>query len=644
MYCLFVCWTRIRFNPTRFLIASQLTEALSSYGAPSILFFFFCRFSPQFRTTSFAGDFPLLAAAASLVHIVFTSSLWRLSTPPRQLISLLAKEDHIMNQPLPPKDERIDSPNPSSDAPITGPPGDGRGQPAPLDVGSSNNTGYPLNAFPSMDHYYYGGYDTSSNWSGYPQYAGADGLQVVPPVMYGDNTALGLHSLYGYSSPMTYGQYSPVSTPVPPMVVDNQLFSPQQVPFPQSYYPQAVATSVPHISAPAPNSQDVRNIIGHHLVDSGSNTSFYNLHGMFGSAESLSNASNPVDLPRRTISPMTSIGPYTQPGTMGSYNPNVAQASQQRPMSGYGLPAEFFTSQYPYDTSNQYPNFAGFSSPQPAYSHPSRHYLEKGRSHREQVPTFVVSGERNRGPRALKVKGKSSMENSTATGSSIVGPPGSVVKFESLNLPEFPTEPENAKFFIIKSFSEDNVHRSIKYGVWASTLHGNKKLNDAFQEAKESGNCPVYLFFSVNASSQFCGLAEMAGPVDFEKNADYWQQDRWTGQFPVIWHIVKDVPNNKFRHILLENNDNKPVTHSRDSQEVALDQGIEMLKIFKEHEVNTSILDDFDFYDERERVLQERKNREVAKLKTPEPVNKVGNIDDISDRLDETLKLEDDTK
>lgn len=74
----------------------------------------------------------------------------------------------------------------------------------------------------------------------------------------------------------------------------------------------------------------------------------------------------------------------------------------------------------------------------------------------------------------------------------------------------------------------------------------------------------------VNASGQFCGVSEMVGPVDFEKDAGYWQQDRWSGQFPVKWHIVKDVPNNRFCHILLQNNDNKPVTHSRDSQEVGL--------------------------------------------------------------------------
>lgn len=72
----------------------------------------------------------------------------------------------------------------------------------------------------------------------------------------------------------------------------------------------------------------------------------------------------------------------------------------------------------------------------------------------------------------------------------------------------------------------------------------------------------------VNTSGQFVGLAEMTGPVDFNKSLEYWQQDKWMGCFPLKWHIVKDVPNNVLRHITLENNENKPVTNSRDTQEV----------------------------------------------------------------------------
>lgn len=60
----------------------------------------------------------------------------------------------------------------------------------------------------------------------------------------------------------------------------------------------------------------------------------------------------------------------------------------------------------------------------------------------------------------------------------------------------------------------------------------------------------------------------MIGPVDFNKSLEYWQQDKWNGCFPLKWHIVKDVPNNVLRHITLLNNENKPVTNSRDTQEV----------------------------------------------------------------------------
>lgn len=76
--------------------------------------------------------------------------------------------------------------------------------------------------------------------------------------------------------------------------------------------------------------------------------------------------------------------------------------------------------------------------------------------------------------------------------------------------------------------------------------------------------------FQVNTSGQFVGIAEMTGAVDFEKTLEYWQQDKWNGSLSVKWHIVKDLPNNILKHIILENNENKPVTNSRDTQEVSI--------------------------------------------------------------------------
>lgn len=51
------------------------------------------------------------------------------------------------------------------------------------------------------------------------------------------------------------------------------------------------------------------------------------------------------------------------------------------------------------------------------------------------------------------------------------------------------------------------------------------------------------------------------------------------GKFSVKWVYVKDIPNQQFRHIVLENNDGKPVTNSRDTQEIPEDKGRLMLKI-----------------------------------------------------------------
>ncbi|WOK99454.1 YTH domain-containing family protein 2-like [Canna indica] len=226
--------------------------------------------------------------------------------------------------------------------------------------------------------------------------------------------------------------------------------------------------------------------------------------------------------------------------------------------------------------------------------------------------------ELNKGPRAgrfrnqkgfptvtLAVRGQSLPTNGNIQDSTVVP------ERDQYNTADFPDTYSDAKFFIIKSYSEDDVHKSIKYNVWASTPHGNKKLDAAYQESKEKTNgCPVFLFFSVNTSGQFVGVAEMVGPVDFNKTLDFWQQDKWIGCFPVKWHIVKDVPNNILKHITLENNDNKPVTNSRDTQEVKLDQGLQLLKLFKEHVSKTSILDDFSFYETRQKVMQEKRTKQ----------------------------------
>jgi hypothetical protein len=242
--------------------------------------------------------------------------------------------------------------------------------------------------------------------------------------------------------------------------------------------------------------------------------------------------------------------------------------------------------------------------------------------------------ELNRGPRSGRFKNQKSFGHTVTIAVKGQTLPPSENKTASdvpdkaqFNLDDFPVQYDDAKFFVIKSYSEDDIHKSIKYGVWASTTNGNKKLDAAYQEAQaKSSSCPIFLFFSVNTSGQFVGVAEMTGPVDFEKTLEYWQQDKWNGSFSVKWHIVKDVPNNILKHIILEHNEGKPVTNSRDTQDINLEQGVQMLKIFKEHVSKTSILEDFTFYENRQKLMQEKRvkqqqiQKQVWDSRAPNPV------------------------
>ncbi|KAL5784832.1 hypothetical protein ACOSQ2_007224 [Xanthoceras sorbifolium] len=233
-------------------------------------------------------------------------------------------------------------------------------------------------------------------------------------------------------------------------------------------------------------------------------------------------------------------------------------------------------------------------------------------------PDLFVLGEQNRGPRTNRSKDQLAVK-AYSTKAGVTDAQGNIIIYtDQYNKEDFSVDYVDAKFFVIKSYSEDDVHKSIKYGVWSSTSHGNNKLQTAYENAQKIAagkprGCPVFLFFSVNASSQFCGVAEMIGPVDFYKDMDFWQQDKWSGSFPVKWHIIKDVPNTCFRHIILENNENKPVTNSRDTQEIMLREGLQMLKIFNYHPMDTSIFDDFMYYEKRQKFMQEEKARLLFK-------------------------------
>lgn len=110
--------------------------------------------------------------------------------------------------------------------------------------------------------------------------------------------------------------------------------------------------------------------------------------------------------------------------------------------------------------------------------------------------------EQNRGPRTYRPKSQLAVKAYTAKAGNADAQGIIIIDTDQYNNDDFPLDYEDAKFFVIKSYSEDDVHKSIKYNVWSSTPHGNKKLQNAYDDAQrfaagKPNGCPIFLFFSV---------------------------------------------------------------------------------------------------------------------------------------------------
>ncbi|GAA0186318.1 RNA metabolism protein [Lithospermum erythrorhizon] len=484
-----------------------------------------------------------------------------------------------------------------------------------------NPSGYP------SPTYYYGG----NEWDGY---VNSEGVEMQAGV-YGD-----YQQNYGY---MPYG-YSPSGSTVGH---DGQMYGAQQYQYPTSYYQPSTTTPTQSTSQ-----AELTNSFGTNQSQLPIDTTKGNQYNAGNVMTNQTNFQKPL-VPNNLNSAknnefyrsgVLSTGSGISAGALQGTHATSGRNQNQRPYS------HLMGSHYSRSTSgfgqsgymNQiYPNNRAYGQYTSAYrSGPglmSSSYYPRitgnglfgvGNRYKSRSRTGYgynkesIDGlnELNKGPRSKSLKDQNDSKPITLAvkGQSLPSREISVVDNlllspdrEQYNKEDFPETYSNAKFFVIKSYSEDDVHKSIKYGVWTSTPNGNKKLDAAYKEAKEnSDGSPLFLLFSVNGSGQFVGLAEMVGPVDFDKTVEYWQQDKWSGCFPVKWHMVKDLPNSCLRHITLENNENKPVTNSRDTQEVRLEQGLEILKIYKSYSSQTCILDDFDFYEGRQKVMQEKKSRQ----------------------------------
>ncbi|KAJ0232081.1 Evolutionarily conserved C-terminal region 7 [Hirschfeldia incana] len=448
--------------------------------------------------------------------------------------------------------------------------------------------------------YYCTGYESPGEWENHQMFFGADGSQLQYQGGQNENSPYIYYTpSYGYAQ----SPYNPFNPYIPGADSPFQQFYPppyQNVPSSPAFVPYAAQPDIVSSSSSSANP----------LVDTGSAA---NNRGR-GSRNRNASAADAIQRNAPSVS-RSSDKPRPNPG--GGQNRPLATDKrvssafptlQGKAISVSTQPVDLVSSSSRVSSSGQLdiappPERNGLSSTAATNNNNPRPKLYGSDTVSQQNRSSRLRGSRNQ----LVVKAYTTKaENADAEGNIVIDP-------NQYNK-DLRIDYTNAKFFVIKSYSEDDVHKSIKYNVWSSTLHGNKKLQSAYEDAQriateKSCECPIFLFFSVNASGLFCGMAEMTGPVSFDKDMDFWQQDKWSGSFPVKWHIIKDVPNSYFRHIILHNNENKPVTNSRDTQEIMLKQGLEVLKIFKGHAERTSLLDDFAYYENRQRVMHDERNR-----------------------------------
>ena len=168
----------------------------------------------------------------------------------------------------------------------------------------------------------------------------------------------------------------------------------------------------------------------------------------------------------------------------------------------------------------------------------------------------------------------------------------------------------NCKFYVIKTLTEEDIHKSIKYNVWCSSKEGNLLLNDSYNIAKAK-NGSIYLFFSSNGTERFVGVAEMKSSFDINRPFKLWTQDNvWIGLFDVQWIFIKDVPFKEFANMFITMKEGgvKPVYNAKNTQEIPFEVAKIMIDKFDKFQNSNTILEHFEYYDLRQENYEKNNN------------------------------------
>jgi hypothetical protein len=109
----------------------------------------------------------------------------------------------------------------------------------------------------------------------------------------------------------------------------------------------------------------------------------------------------------------------------------------------------------------------------------------------------------------------------------------------------------------------------------------------------------------MNNSGRFCGIAKMTSEFNQNYIFDYWSSENpWKGIFKLEWLIIKDVPNKFIKSKSIENTHEQNVIYSRDCSEINFQEGLKFIYEYENYPYYTSLLQHFEYYDEREEAYK----------------------------------------
>lgn len=112
------------------------------------------------------------------------------------------------------------------------------------------------------------------------------------------------------------------------------------------------------------------------------------------------------------------------------------------------------------------------------------------------------------------------------------------VALRSINSTEFVSE--ESDFVMIRVMSLDDLHKSLKYGLWASAdMEKNHWLAKKFQSNLRNGTRTV-LVYKIDKES-ICGVAELSSGFSEKRFDLWWNYVKLPGYFELSWLYVKNM-------------------------------------------------------------------------------------------------------